>query len=106
MNLVDEEYRVCVVEELLQYGFEPLLEIAAVFGAGEKRAHVERIDRALREDLRHGAFNYAPRQTFGDCGLAHPRLAHQQRIVLAPPAQRLHDALEFALASDQRIDFS
>ena len=106
MNLIDEEYRVRVVEKLLQHGFEPLLEIAAVLGAGEQRAHVERIDRALGEDLRHVAFNDAPRQAFGNRGLAHTRLAHQQRIVLAPPAQRLHDALEFALAPDQRIDFS
>jgi len=38
--------------------------------------------------------------------LAHARLAHEQRIVLAPAAQRLDDALDLALAADQRIDLA
>ena len=46
VDLVDEEDRVRVVHELLQHRLQPLLEIAAVLGAGEQRAHVERVDVA------------------------------------------------------------
>ncbi len=44
-----------VLLQLLQHGLEPLLEIAAVLGAGEQRAHVERIHLALSQDLGHVA---------------------------------------------------
>src|SRR3546814_2697039 len=36
--------------------------------------------------------------------LADPSLADQLRIVLAAAAQRLHDALDFQIAADQRVD--
>src|SRR3970040_972476 len=41
----------------------------------------------------------APRQAFGYGGFAPAGLSHEQRIVLAPPAQRLDYALEFAFAA-------
>ena len=43
---------------------------------------------------------------FGDGGLAHTRLADQQRIVLAPAAQDLNDTLDLVLATNQRIDLA
>ena len=43
VDLVDEQDRLRIVGELLQHGLQPLLEIAAVLGAGEQRAHVERV---------------------------------------------------------------
>jgi hypothetical protein len=46
------------------------------------------------------------RQPFGDRGLADPGLADQQRVVLAPAAERLDDPFEFLLAPDQRIDLA
>jgi hypothetical protein len=53
VDLVDEEDRVGVVDQLLQHRLQALLEVAAVLGAGEQRAHVERIHLALGEDLGH-----------------------------------------------------
>ena len=52
MDLVDEQDRVRVVLQLLQHGFQPLLEIAAVLGAGQQCAHVERIHARLLKYLR------------------------------------------------------
>ena len=43
VDLVDEQDRLRVLGELLQHRLQALLEIAAVLGAGEQRAHVERI---------------------------------------------------------------
>src|SRR5256885_12194346 len=39
VDLVDEEDRVGIVDELLQHGLQALLEIAAVFGARQQRTH-------------------------------------------------------------------
>ena len=47
VDLVDEQQDAAVaLLDLVQYGLEPLLELAAVLGAGEQRAEVEREDRA------------------------------------------------------------
>ena len=106
VDLVDEEDRVGIVDELLQHRLQALLEVAAILGAGEQRAHVERVHLALGEDLGHLALDDAPRQAFGDRGLADARLADQQRVVLAAAAQRLDDALELPVAADQRVDLA
>ena len=106
VDLVDEQDRVRVVDQLLQHRLQALLEIAAVLRAGEQRAHVERVDRALREQVGHVALDDAPRQALGDRGLADAGLADQQRIVLAAAAQHLHHALELRVAADQRVDLA
>ncbi len=73
--------------ELLQHGLQALFEIAAVLGAGEQCAHVERIDRALRQHVGHVASTMRLARPSAIGGLADAGLADQQRIVLAPPAQ-------------------
>ncbi len=106
MDFVDEQDGVFGFRQLLEHRFQALLEIAAVLGAGQQRAHVERIHMRILENLRHIVFDDAPRQAFGDGGFAHAGLADQQRIVLAPAAQGLDDALQFEFAPDQRIDLA
>ena len=44
------------------------------------------------------------REAFGDRGLAHAGLAHEDGVVLAAPAEHLDGPLELLLAADQRID--
>jgi len=83
-----------------------LFEIAAILGSREQRAHVEHVHLAPREDFGYLAFDDAPCETLGDGRLADARFAHEEGIVLAPPAQRLDDAFDLALAADQRIDFA
>src|SRR5579862_8537144 len=104
MDLVDEQNRLRIFGKLLQYGLEPLLEITAVLRSREERAHVERVDLELLQELGHVGFVDATREPFGDGRFADTRLADQQRIVLAAPAQHLDHALELELASDQRVD--
>ncbi len=106
MDLVDEQDRVRIVHELFQHRFEALLEVAAVLGAGEQRAHVERVHRRLGEQVGDVALDDAPGETFRDRGLADAGFADQQRVVLAPAAERLHHALEFRGAADQRVDLA
>ena len=106
VDLVDEQDRLRVLGELLQHRLQALLEIAAVFRAGEQRAHVERVDLVVLQELGHVAFVDAAREALGDRRLADAGLADQQRIVLAPAAQHLDHALELVRAADQRIDLA
>ena len=103
VDLVDEKDRVVVILELLHDGLQPLLEVAAIAGAREQRAHVEREDRGAREDLGRLAPRDLEREPLGDGGLADARIAHQQRVVLAAAAQHLDAALDLVGAADQRV---
>ena len=104
MYLVDEQDRALVRLDLLHDLLETLLEIAAISGAGEQRAHVEREDRGIGENVGNFPLGDLARETFGDRRLADAGVADQQRIVLLPPAENLDRALHLGLAADQRID--
>ncbi|MNK55171.1 hypothetical protein D3C87_741790 [compost metagenome] len=104
MDFVDEQNGVGIAADLLEHTLQTLFEIAAVFGARQQSAHVQRKDLGSLQDFRHFAARDAPGQAFGDGGLAHAGLADQQRIVLAAAAQHLDDAFDFVLATDQGID--
>ena len=106
VDLVDEQDRVRQLLQRRQHALQALLEIAAVLGAGDQRAEVERVDHRLGQHLGHVALDDALGQAFGQRGLAHAGLAHVERVVLAPAAQHLDGALDFLRAPDQRVDLA
>ena len=53
VDLVDEQDGVGLVLELLEHALQALLEVAAVLGAGEQRAHVERVDGGVGQHVGH-----------------------------------------------------
>ena len=106
VQLVDEQDRVVRVAQLFDDLLEPLLELAAVLGAGDERADVERQDALVEQRLGHVAGDDALGQALGDGRLADARLADQRRVVLGPAAQDLDDALDFLLAADDRVDLA
>ena len=104
MDLVDEHDGAGIVLDLAHHRLEPLLEVAAIAGAGEQRAHVELEDGGIGQHLRHVAHDDAARQALGDGGLADAGIAHEERVVLLTPAQHLDGALDLGPAADQGID--
>ena len=106
VDLVDEEDGARLLLQLGDDALQPLLEIAAVLGAGDQRAHVERIDSAVGQHVGHLALDDHARQAFGNGGLADAGLADVQRIVLAAAAQDLDGAFHLERAADQRIDLA
>ena len=104
MNFVDKQHRLRIGLQLLKDRFEALLEVAPVFGTGEQRPHIQGKHDGLGQYVGHIFLGDPPGKSFSDCGLADTRFAHQQRIVLAPPAQDLNHPLHFSLAADQRVD--
>ena len=104
VDLVDEQDRARLLLDLGEHALQALLEIAAVLGAGDERAQVERVHGAVRQHVGHLALDDHAREAFDQRGLADARLAHVQRVVLAAAAQDLDRALDFERAADQRID--
>jgi hypothetical protein len=106
VDLVDKEDRAGLRFELGQHCFEPLLEIAAIAGAGQERSHIEGEDRRVEQDFRHFTLDDAAGEAFGDRGLADPGVADIERVVLRAAAQDLDRPLDLGLAPDQRIDLA
>ncbi len=86
VQFVDEQdNRALRLLHFLEHGLEPFLELAAILGAGDQRAHVEGDDLLVLEPLRHVAADDALGQALDDGRLADARLADQHRIVLGAP---------------------
>ena len=90
--------------QLFEHGFDTSLEVAAIFGAGQERAHIQRKHSGASECIRHIAVFQTVGQAFSQRCFAHTGLTHQQRVVFAAAAQGLHEALQLHGAANQRID--
>ena len=90
--------------DLGEHGLQPLLELAAIFGAGDQRAEIERQHLLVLEALRHVAIDDAVRQALDDGGLADARLADQHGIVLGAAGEHLDGAPDLLVAADHRIE--
>ena len=104
MNLVDEENGAGIFLELAQDAFQALFEVAAILRAGDQGAHVERIDGAVAEHVRHLVLDDHPRQALDERRLAYAGFADIQGIVLATPAENLDGALDLDASADERVD--
>ena len=89
-----------------EHALEALLELAAIFRAGDERAHVEREQLLVADRFRHVAIDDAQRQALDDRRLADAGLADQHRIVLGAPRQHLDGAADLLVAADHRIELA
>ncbi len=107
VQFVDEEddraARTC---DLLEDGFEPLLEFAAVLRTREQCAHVERHDALVLEALGYIPRDDAVGEPLDDGGLAHTRIADQHRVVLAPTGQHLHHAADLGVPANDGVELA
>ncbi len=104
VQLVDEHDRVLALHQFLHDGLEPLFELAAIFCAGNNQGKIERKDALVRKERRNVAVGDALREPFYDGGLADAGFADQHGIIFRAAAENLDHALDFAFASDQRIE--
>ena len=104
MELVDEEDDVAPLHDLLHHLLEPLLELAAVLGAGDEGGQIQGVDLLVLQQLGHLVRGDARREPFDDGGLADARLADQHGVVLLAAREDLHHALDLGLAPDDGIE--
>ena len=107
VHLVDEQDDLAGgLLHLVEHALQALLELAAIFRAGDQRAHVERQQALVLDAVGHVAVGDAQREAFGDGGLADARLADQHRIVLGPAGEHLDRAADFLVAADDRVELA
>ena len=106
VNLVDEEDRHRALGERMDDGLEALLEVAAESRARQERAGVEREDFGALEQIGDVFVEQPRRKAFGESGFSNARIADEHRIVLAPPAEDFHRALELVGPADERIELA
>ena len=105
VELVDEDDELAVrVGQLLEDGLETLLELAAVLGAGQHGADVQRHQRLVAQPLRYVAVHDALRQPLRDGRLPHPRLADEHGVVLGAAAEHLHHPPDLLVAADDGVE--
>ena len=107
VELVDEGDDLAAgVGDLLEHGLEPLLELAAVLGAGDHRAEVEADEALVLQALGHVALDDAPGEALDDGGLADAGLADEHRVVLGAAGQHLDDPADLLVAADDRVELA
>ncbi len=105
VQFVDEQDDLAVrLGDFLQHRLEPLLELAAVLGAGDQGAHVQGDHALALQPLRHVLLDDALGEAFDDGRLADARLADEDGVVLGAPRQHLHDAADLVVAADDRVE--
>src|SRR5215468_1900800 len=104
VELVEEEHHVLRLPDLLHDRLEPLLELAAILGAGHEGAEVELEEPLLGEDVGDLVPHDALGQSLHDGRLPHPGLTDQDGVVLRPPGEDLDHPLDFRLAPDDGIE--
>ncbi len=107
VKLVDEKNDFALgLHDLVQDRLQPILEFAAIFRAGDERAHVERDDFLVLQTLGHIFSDDAAGQAFDDRRLADAGLADEHRVVLRAPGQHLNHATDLFVPTDDRIELA
>jgi hypothetical protein len=92
--------------EIIENGFQALLEFTAELRARNQGTHVQRQDALAAQSLGHFVVDDALREAFDDCGLADARLTDQHRIILGTALQNLDRASDLLVATDDRIELA
>ena len=104
VQFIDEEDDAAFgLADFLQHGLQPFLKLAAVLGARDERAHIQRKDALILQAFGHIALHNALRQAFGDGRLADARLADQDRVVLGFPREDADHIADLVIAPDDRV---
>ena len=105
VGLVDEEDdRLGRGFHFLDDGLQPVLELALDARPGLQQAQVERAEHDVPQRRRHVAGGDPQGEALDHGGLAHARLAGQDRIVLAAAGEDVDDLADFGVASEDGID--
>ncbi len=106
VELVDEQDRVAARPQLLDDLLQPLLELAAVLGAGHQRTDVQGQHPLVEQRVGNVAGHDLVGQRLGDGGLAHPGLTDERGVVLRLAAEDLDDPLDLLLPADDRVELA
>ena len=104
--LVDDEDDVARLAYLLDQALHAAFELTAELGARHQRGEIQQIDLLLPQLEGYVTGDDALRQSLGDGGLAHARLADEAGVVLLAAVQDLHHPLNLLLAADDGVQLA
>jgi len=91
---------------LVEHRLQPLLELAAIFRAGDERTHVEAHKPLALDAVGDVAVGDAERESFDNGSLADAGLADQDGVVLGSAGKDLDGAADLLVAADDRIELA
>ncbi len=104
MNLVNEQDdRALLLGQLLQDTFQALLKLAAEFGPGNQRPHIQCQNFLVFQTFGHLSVDNTLGQAFNDGCLAHARLPDQYRVVFGAALQYLYGAPDFTVTANHWV---
>ena len=106
VQLVDKQHAVARALDLFHDLLQALLELAAILGASDQGANVERQQSLALQRFGHITRGDVLSQALDDRRLAHAGLADQDRVVLGSAGKNLHHSLDFFRAANHRIQRS
>ena len=107
VELVEEQDdRALGLGDLFEHRLQAVLELAAVLGAGDQRADVERDHAPVAQRLGHVAGDDPLGEALDDRRLADARLADQHRVVLGAAGEHLDHAADLLVAADHRVELA
>ena len=92
--------------DLGEDGFQPFLELAAIFRAGDQGAQIERDQPLVPQPFGRVAIDDPLGEALGDGGLADAGLADQHGVVLGAPGEHLDRAPDFLVAPDHGVELA
>jgi hypothetical protein len=91
--------------DLLQHGFQPVLELPPVLAPGDEGPKIQRHHPLVLQRLRHVPVHDPLGQPLHDRRLAHAGLPDENRVVLRATAEYLNHPPYFIVSPDDRIEF-
>ena len=107
MQLIDEGNNLsfrCL--DLIQDSLEAFFKFTTVFRTRNHGAEVQRQQCLALERLWDVTGNNSAGKAFHDGGLTYTRLTDKNWVILRAPGQNLHDAANFLVTADNRVNFA
>ena len=107
VELIDEQDDLALrFLHFLEHGLQAVLELAAVLGACDQRAHVELDEVAVAQGARHVAGHDTLGDALDDGRLADARLANEHGVVLGAAGQDLDGTADLVGTADDRVELA
>ncbi len=103
MQLIQKQNHIPRTLRLIQNLLQPLLKLPTILRPRNHPRQIQRHNPLVLHPLRHIPRTHRLRQPLHNRRLPNARLTNQHRIVLRPPAQHLHNPLQFLLAPNHRV---
>ena len=107
VELIDEQDDLALgLLYLLEHGLQAVLELAAVLGAGDQRAHVELDQVAVAQGARYVTGHDTLSDALDDGRLADARLTDEHGVVLGAAGQDLDGTTDLVGTADDRVELA